>query len=234
MRHLLIFVGFLCTFQSLAQEITLVRMDGSVIENSHTFDVEITYDSDSSVQFALKDSKIHIDSSLCKEIVKIRISIPIGQSFYNEYLCGQIQNTDTIIVNQTHEIRSQTPRLYLGGDLEETVFNDQFWIGEWLAEHPDLAKGILFKVYNTDRLSSKNKRKIRKYITEYCNRIGRPEFANRVETVGKPYTTGQQDDFNEGTVVTRQFIKSQNTNSMKRIAEKYSLVVVVDIDWNRS
>lgn len=94
--------------------------------------------------------------------------------------------------------------------------------------------GISFWVNNSSSLKNSDKKRVKKVIREYCNRIGHREFSRKIDFIDTPYITGQDDHFNEGTLVTKEFIQAQNTTFMMNIAKKYSLVVSIIIDWKRN
>lgn len=218
-----------------AQYVVITNQNDIPIESEISLRVTLNYDNDTIIKLNLKDSQLYIDTNLCKSIVDLEIDPVFGQVYKNQFLCSQLKSIDTIIINQTMMIKGQTPRLLLGLERNlDSIFVDQLWMGEWLKEYKDVADGISFWVNNSDSLNSSDKKRITEVIQKYCSQIGREEFAKKIEYKNEPYTTGQEDFFNDGTVISREFIENQNTNFMKNIAEKYSLVVVVVINWNRN
>jgi hypothetical protein len=86
-------------------------------------------------------------------------------------------------------------------------------------------------VYNSFPLEESDKARVKEVIKEYCKRIGHEELSSRIEFKDEPYISSQTDHFNEDTLMDKDFIEGQNTLSMKEIAQKYSLVVILIIDW---
>lgn len=86
---------------------------------------------------------------------------------------------------------------------------------------------------STNQLNFKKKRFIRKTIREYCELIDKKEFEDSVVFQKESYTCGQEDFFNEGTIINKSFINNQNTPFMKRKAERYSIVITIQLVWHK-
>jgi len=217
-----------------SQNLVLVDNKNEVFPFEYNYLVTLTIDKKTSISLKSKNSVFTIPDMNCDTLVEITIEGPFVQTYYNQYYCHQLVFLDTIQLGDRRMIKGQTPRLYLGDGFEnDSIFTNQLWLKDWLKEYDDVANGISFMVNNAEKLTSKEKRLIRKSIAEYCLLIDKEEFKDLIEFKNECYTAGQEDLFNEGTKVTRDFIDNQNTNEMKEKAEKYSIVVSVLIDWKK-
>lgn len=232
-KWFIIFVTVCFKIDALAQNVTVVNQNIEDIESSSTR-VKLIFDNDSVTEVSLNNGIFHLDSNLCRNFVDIYITPIFGQPYHNQYLRDQLKFIDTIKINQTQWIRRQTPRLFLGTDvILDSLFIDVLWISEWLNERNDAVNGISFWVNNSSALENSDKKRVKKVIHEYCERIGHKEYSKNIDFRNTPYITGQDDHFNEGTLITEEFIEGQNTAFMMSVAEKYSLVVTIIIDWNK-
>ena len=226
---------FFCflTIKAHSQNIILTNPNNEKIEQEEFCKIVLNFDNDTTLIVELINSQFYIDSTLFNNIIDIKIILPIGQAYHNQFLKNQLLDNDTIIVNQSWVVARQTPRLFI--DLEDktdSLQTSQLWFGEWLNQNMNVVNGISFEVMNTDTLLSSDKLRVTKMVQEYCKRIGYSEFSDQIKFTDKPYTTGQEDEFIEGTIITPAFIESQNTPFMKSIANKYRLVIVIIVDWN--
>lgn len=227
---LFLLICFSCEVK--AQDVVVVNQTIEEIESYMR--VKLIFDNDSVTQFELTNGTFHLDSNACLNIVDITITPIYGQPYHNQYRRDQLKFLDTIKVNQTRMIRRQTPRLFLGTDeILDSILIDQSWFGDWLDDRSPVVNGISFWVNNSSALKNSDKRKVKKVVRAYCDSIGHKEFSTKIEFKNTPYVTGQDDYFNEGTVVTDEFIQGQNTPFMMNIAQQYALVVSVIIDWKR-
>jgi hypothetical protein len=215
-----------------AQEVVLVNQNNEVLDDLDFITMILRVNNDTKITLNSPDGHFILPDSLCTEQIDIRIDQQPFQPFHNQYLCDQLQSLDTIRVHQKFLIKSQTPRFFQAKiENLDSVMLEHLWMGEWLIDRRETIKRISFSVYNSDPLKRAVKKSTKAIIERYCEKIGFKEFAKRIEYENEAYATGQEDLFNEGTCITRGFIDNQNTELMRGIAEKYSLVVI--IDWNR-
>lgn len=233
-KWFIILAFFFFQSETQAQNIVVLSQSGGEIETELPIYIALNFDNDTTIVMVLDNGSFHLDSNLCSVFVDIEIDPIFGQPYHNQYLRSQLASIDTIVVNQTRMIKSQTPRLLFREDKNmDSIFVEQLWIGNWLQENKETTNGISFWIYNADTLKNSDRKFTEKLIHEYCKRVNLEEFANEIVFKDEPYTTGQDDHFNDGTLIDRIFIEDQNTPFMKTIAEKYTLVVVVIIDWNQ-
>ena len=219
-------------FQSAkAQQITIVNQLGDNINADGYLNVSIG-NGDTTVSMLLDKAHFEMPSILCDNKINIVIDGALLQYFYNEYTCSQLSTLDTIVVHQKFKVGYLTPRLLLGFQKNlDSIFFKNLWIKEWLEEYNEVASGISFWVYNCDDLTQKDTIRIKEIIEEYCNKLDLSEHANKIEFKDVAYTTSHEDFFKAGTEMTRKYIENQNTEDMRKIAEEYSLVVMIVIDW---
>ncbi|MDH4472787.1 MAG: hypothetical protein QE487_09265 [Fluviicola sp.] len=217
-----------------SQTIVLVDQKNNILTVDWDYSVTITLDRKTSLSFKSEKALILVPQLKCDSLIEIEISGPRIQTYYYQYYCEQFNQLDTIQLADRTLIKGQTPRLLLGKTLElDSIYNNQLWLKDWLLEYKDIVDGISFSVYNTEPLTKKEKRFVKQSIERYCQLIDKNEFRDKVFFKNECYTTGQEDLFNADSQITRSFIDNQNTTDMKIIAEKYSIVVTVKIEWKK-
>ncbi len=217
-----------------AQTIVLVDLNNKILPIEYNYLVTITVDRKTTISLNANKSFVTIPEISCDSLIEVEIEGQFIKHYYNQYYCQQFKLLDTIQLSDRKMIRSQTPRLFLGNGFDnDSIFTDQLWLKDWLSEYDDAVNGISFLVNSSEKLTVKEERLVRKAINKYCHLIGKDEFKDLVVFKNECYTTGQEDLFNEGTIVTRSFIDNQNTIEMKGRAEKYSVVVSILIDWKK-
>lgn len=234
--NIIISIIFLLLIQNhvSAQTIVLVDINNNILPTEYNYFVNITVDKKKTISLIANKSVVTIPDITCDSLIEVEIEGQFVKHYYNQYYCQQFKFLDTIQLSDRKMIRSQTPRLFLGNGFDnDSIFIDQLWLQDWLSEYKDVVHGISFMVNSSEKLTAKEQRLIRQAINHYCHLIGKDEFKDLVVYKDECYTTGQEDLFKEGTLVTRSFIDNQNTIEMKEKAEKYSIVVTVLIDWNR-
>lgn len=129
-KWFIILISICFKIEAQAQNIVVVNQNIEDIESSTQ--VKLIFDNESVKEVFLKNSTFHLDSNLCHNFVDIYITPVFGQPYHNQYLRDQLKFMDTIKVNQTRLIRSQTPRLFMGTDvILDSLFINQLWISEW-------------------------------------------------------------------------------------------------------
>lgn len=222
-------ICFCAAFVSRGQNITIVNQFNELI-NTRYMTASIRIDNDTVVSYQIDQGKLHLDSNRCDSIADIVIKGYKLQTYHNQYLPDQFRLLDTIRLNQPYVHSVRFPVFLLGNRMEmDTILKDQQWLSEWLAEYFPQAT-ISMDIYNTDKLSLRDRRFIRKVKRTYCELIGFDPDAVKINYTGIPYSTGQQDLFNEGTVMSRSFIESQNTPWMRSQAENYAIAIHVIVN----
>ncbi len=225
---LLLFIDQYVTGQS----IVVVDQENKVLSNDLVCNVTLTLDKTTKVEIKTLHSIIQVPAFNCDSLIEIQIEAPQIKTYYNQYYLHQFQKIDTIRVSNRKIIKGQTPRLLLGNSpFNDSLFEDQRWFKDWYTENENVLSGISFMVNSVEKLSKKQKKVVLEAITDYCVLIDKVEYSSDVTFKHSGYVCRQEDLFNEGTLITKQFIENQNTIEMRQQAENYSIVVTVLIDW---
>ncbi len=233
MRFLTTFVFFTVFSFAFSQEIVVVDQNGEKFNGPNELFVEIKIDNDSTLKFILPKEKIIIKGKGCDSLAEIKITGYLTQDYYNQYTPEQFKLVDTIQIYHSQIIANPTPIFLL--DINEKIdsiiknnlqFKDYF-------KQIGLPYTLSFNVFNADRITKKEKKFIEKVKKTYCDYLGIDNEKIKLIYENKSYVSVQQDFFTKGTIITRDFINSQNTSWMKDQAEKYKLVMWLMINWEK-
>ena len=168
------------------------------------------------------------------DITEVEIRGSLLQDYYNEFGRSDLIGLTCIEVYFSWKISHKSPRFFINAieNSDIQVSDSLNWFAEWLDYRlgDSIIEGYSVNVYSTKKLKYKQRRLIKKLhrkILEYLG--GEPKLV----ITDEPYTTTDDDAFNLGTKITQEFIDSQNTDNMKGLAEQYSIVMMIEINWNR-
>ncbi|MFN5418232.1 MAG: hypothetical protein ACK5B9_14335 [Flavobacteriia bacterium] len=230
MRFLTTFVFFTVFSFAFSQEIVVVDQNGEKLEKQSFF-VEIVIDNDSTITF--NTDRFNVSRDFCDDLAEINIAGDFVQTYVNQYLPNQFKLLDTIRVYQSRYIAHTSPILLIDITQEiDSILQYDLGFSSTLKQI-GLPYTLSFKVFNTNRITKKEKKFIEKVKKTYCDYLGIDDETIKLIYEDKAYISVQQDFFSRGTIITRDFINSQNTSWMKGQAEKYKLVMWLMINWEK-
>lgn len=230
MRFLITLVFFTILSFSFSQVIVVVDQNGEKLENQSFF-VKIVIDNDSTITF--NTDKFNVSRDLCDDLAEIYIAGDFVQTYVNQYLPTQFKLLDTIRVYQSRNIAHTSPILLI--DIKQEIDSILLYdLGfSSTLKQIGLPFTLTFNVFHADRITKKEKKFIEKVKKTYCGYLGIDCEKIKLIDENKAYVSVQQDFFSKGTIITRDFINSQNTYWMKEQAEKYKLVMWLMINWEK-
>lgn len=222
-----------CTDICFGQEIVFVNQRDELFTNDRAI-VKVRIDGGKPVGMRLSKGKIPVDRAGCDTVAAITVEGYLVQSYHNQYTPAQFAEIDTVRLVQRFNITHQLPVLRLGTKAPaDSVVKGSEWFLKIVKDLQYTEKQISLVVYNTEPLTPEDKEYIALIKIAYCKSIGMNERQVKIVYKQKPYTTGQEDFFNEGSIVTKDFITSQNTDWMQMQAQRYGIVMQVEVaGWN--
>ncbi len=167
--------------------------------------------------------------------VKYQIDIIIEgsllQPYFNQFSKEDLSFLDSIQVFEKFKLSTKTPRFFFSDIYSKNI--DSIIKNDWLKsrlENTEMKVKLI--VYNTFRLTCKDKRKIKIFYNEYRKSLGLNREELELEYKDLPYVATDEDLFNSGTIITKDFIMKQNTNLMHDKAKNYGIALVVNIIRN--
>jgi hypothetical protein len=189
-------------------------------------------DGDSLVR--IKTTSGFFDPVEFNNVLDILIEGPNHQPYHNQFTPSQFKTLDTIQIIQKFVSGGQTPVLLLGNHRGmDTILFGQKWFSTWLIENEGIIDSVYISVYSVNKLRKCDRKKINEVKNAYCDLVGlKPENVLLLYKT-TPYVMGQQDFFNEGTIVNKKFLSSQNTDYMSKKADDYSIVMQVMMGYKQ-
>ncbi len=226
---------FLIVFFSFgfSQEIIIVDQNNKQLFGIEELKVQVKIDNKSTLEFNLLKEKILIDKSQCDSLADIRIFGYLTQDYYNQYTPNQFKLVDTIKIVHSQQIIIPTPIFLIDVNQSiDTIIINNLYFKNYI-EQIGLPYSIYFEVFNSSKISKKEKKFIEKVKKIYCEKIGLENEKIKLVFSKNPYISNQLDFFNKGSQITDDFIESQNTSLMKKQAERYKLVTQLIINWEK-
>ena len=223
MKHFLLLISsyFFAAF-GLGQTITLVDQDRKVFESKVGVRISSHLD--------IVDIEVHngildiSDIPKSDSIYTLEVYGIYAQKYFNQFSYEQLKNTDTIALFYS--------RVKAGGytkamitDIDSIEIFDYELLVEYISALEMEKYRVELNVYNTYRLSVRERRKIKEFKKKFSETSKIPLDSLQLNFKNIPYTSFQDDFFASGTVITKSFIKNQNTAYMKQKAQEYSLVI---------
>ena len=220
--------------QSYAQSESIVvpiKMQGGDSLNTQFRPIwSMTMDGDSVIDGTF--NKPFLEIPIPDSLIQLTISKGLVQKFYNEYTPERLKELTEITVHFKQTIRGATPRFFRKDimTLNTSVKDSLEWFRSYL-EKDQRVVGYEVSVYQVDKLRWAEKRQLRRLHARIDEYMG---DKTKLVFTGEPYSCSDVDSFNFQTEVTQEFINSQNTTRMRKLAQNYSLVIVVVRKWSDS
>ena len=232
LKWFLLLVIYSSFVQTWAQQVVFTNKNGKFLEGTELW-ISLEIDEQQAIELRTLNFKLDLSKYKVDHLLKMRVNGQMIDDYYNEYLPSQLNKLDTIELFQTRMISEATPRFFLkmDYDLDSSIVHDATWFRYFMDESP-MDSTFRFCIYHSHRLTKKQNTEIQRIKESFCSEVG--VDGNTISVIDRKenYTTARFNFFNQRTIISKEFIKRQNTSFMKRKAEEYSLVLLIEIVWN--